>query len=46
MPGMNFACCNGDITIAYKYTTAVPEKDLQQEEIKLCNEEVKRKVCY
>lgn len=35
MPGLNLDSCNGDITIAYKYTMAVQETELEEEEGKL-----------
>jgi len=42
MPGLNLACSNGDITLAYKYNTAIPESDLHAEEMKLITEQLKR----
>lgn len=39
MPGMNLSCCNGDITIAYRYVISTEEKDLPHEEIKKNNKQ-------
>ena len=43
MPGMNMNMCNGDITLAYQYTIAVPENELETEHAKLLLEGLKRK---
>ncbi|XP_057313553.1 PDZ domain-containing protein 8-like isoform X1 [Hydractinia symbiolongicarpus] len=43
MPGLNLGCCNGDITLAYKYITAVPEAELESEEMKLLEEQLEKK---
>ena len=46
MPGINLSCCNGDITLAYKYITTVPECNLSAEEMQLVAEQLKKKVSY
>ena len=43
MPGLNTNCCNGDITLAFKYVSSVPECDLESEEIKLYADQLKKK---
>ena len=44
MPGLNLDNCNGDITIAYKYTMAVQETELEEEERKLILDYYKNEV--
>lgn len=43
VPGLNISCCNGDITLAFKYLSSVPESELESEEIKLYAEQLKKK---
>ena len=44
MPGLNLDNCNGDITMAYKYTMAVQETELEEEERKLILDYYKNEV--
>ncbi|XP_047126500.1 PDZ domain-containing protein 8 isoform X1 [Hydra vulgaris] len=42
MPGLNHNQCNGDITLAYKYVSLVPENDLKNLEAKQVEEDNKK----